>query len=300
MNSANVVISGKDELRRDFAAASNLLTAPRLVKLCRIGPRKFLQRWLARRFPSLATPRDTRLFWGERMSVMIPDAPSETLYTYGVFDPDVTSLVLSVVSSGACVIDVGAHFGYISLLCSKLVGDSGRIVSLEPTPSTFAILQKNTSRFHNITALQAAVGDVTGTATLRDYGVRYVAFNTLAPQPRLGELQWDGAADEVEVELTTIDDIVRAHSLEPTFVKLDVENYEDKALAGMQRTLELFRPAVLVEMGSPQALDAAQRLLTRGYAPHVRQPLGDIESWGGSLEEMNDMYKDVLFLSDGP
>ncbi len=39
--------------------------------------------------------------------------------------------------------DVGAHFGYYSLLASTLVGKAGAIHAFEPTPSTFEVLRRN-------------------------------------------------------------------------------------------------------------------------------------------------------------
>ena len=74
------------------------------------------------------------------MSVVLPEMISLQLYMYGLFDELVTGMALRAGRQGDVVLDVGAHFGYFTLLFSRLVGESGRIVSLEPTPSTFAVL----------------------------------------------------------------------------------------------------------------------------------------------------------------
>jgi FkbM family methyltransferase len=283
------------DLRADFSKAVARMESPRLTKLMRIGPRKFMARWLARR-RGASKPCPARLFWGGEMKVVIPDAPSEALYTYGLFDPEVTELVLSVVQPGACVIDAGAHFGYVSLLCAHLAGATGRIVSIEPTPSTFAVLAENVGAQPTIMPMQAALGDRLGTTVLHDFGVRYAAWNTLEAGPRLQSVGGALQPSKVTVDVRTIDHLVQSLSLSPNFIKVDTENYEDRVARGMQATLKQFRPAVLLEVGSPQGLEAARFIVGHGYLPHVRRQRHRIEPWLGSLDEANCRFKDLLLM----
>ncbi|MFH1922003.1 MAG: FkbM family methyltransferase [Planctomycetota bacterium] len=271
-----------------------------MAKLLRIGPRKLMTRWLATRGPSCGKRCKTRLFWGEDMTVVLPDAPSEALYTYGLFDSDVTEMVIHAVTEGSCVIDAGAHLGYISLLAARLAGDTGRVVSIEPTPSTFAVLKDNLDGHPNMRPIQAALGEQNGTSMLQDFGVRYAAFNTLEADARLPGVGQEVAADQVEVEVLTVDHVVQAHSLRPNFIKVDTENHEDKVVAGMKETLHTYRPSVLLEMGSPQALEAATAIVRHGYTPHVRFSFGEIGPWSGTLADVNDRFKDVLFTPQSP
>ena len=41
------------------------------------------------------------------------------------------------------VLDIGAAFGYYTLLSADKVGEMGKVISFEPEPSNFAILEKN-------------------------------------------------------------------------------------------------------------------------------------------------------------
>ena len=54
------------------------------------------------------------------------------------------------ISPGDIVWDIGAHYGYFSLKASCLVGDEGKVLSIEPTPSTYKKLYANTSDIKNI------------------------------------------------------------------------------------------------------------------------------------------------------
>ena len=73
---------------------------------------------------------------------------------------------------------------------------------------------------------------------------------------------------------TTIDGVVAACGLEPTFVKIDVEGAEHSVLQGMQETLEKCRPTVMLELHSSflpagiSPFDVEQLLLDQGYRCH--------------------------------
>ena len=108
------------------------------------------------------------------MSVVLPEMISCQLYVYGLFDELVTGMALRAGRQGDVVLDVGAHFGYFTLLFSRLVGKSGRIVSLDPTPSTFAVLQRNTAHLSNVTRLKVAASRHNGSLT--DIGLRVDLF----------------------------------------------------------------------------------------------------------------------------
>jgi hypothetical protein len=72
---------------------------------------------------------------------------------------------------------------------------------------------------------------------------------------------------ETTVTVRPLDDL----GLAPAFVKLDVQGWELRALAGMERTLERHRPVLMVENGS--AMPALrERLAGLGYAARVYDP----------------------------
>ena len=119
------------------------------------------------------------------MTVVLPEVISEQIYSYGLFDEIVTGVALRAVREGDVVIDVGAHFGYFTLLFAHLVGESGRVVSFEPTPSTFSVLRNNTAALKNVTPLNMAAGRQSGRLTISDFGLTYCAWNTLSGSSRM-------------------------------------------------------------------------------------------------------------------
>jgi FkbM family methyltransferase len=73
-------------------------------------------------------------------------------------------------SDGDTVFDIGAGIGAETLLFSRLVGDSGRVVSVEAHPRTFGRLLDlcKANRLENVTPLQIAVSDADGTVVISD------------------------------------------------------------------------------------------------------------------------------------
>src|SRR5712692_7132722 len=87
--------------------------------------------------------RSAKTFWGGSLDIVLPEAVSTQIWCYGFFEEDVCLFLRRSLRPGMVVIDVGAHFGFFSLLASELVGSEGRIVAVEPMPETFGRLARN-------------------------------------------------------------------------------------------------------------------------------------------------------------
>ena len=72
--------------------------------------------------------------------------------------------------AGDVVFDIGAGIGAEMLLFSRLVGPSGRVVSVEAHPRTYKRLVDlcKANRLGNVTRLQVAVSDTDGTVVISD------------------------------------------------------------------------------------------------------------------------------------
>lgn len=63
------------------------------------------------------------------------------------------------------IIDVGAHIGMSAILFAREY-PKARILAIEPEPSNYAALQRNTAAYENITCMQAALWKQDGEVTL--------------------------------------------------------------------------------------------------------------------------------------
>lgn len=69
---------------------------------------------------------------------------------------------------GDTYIDVGANVGYFSLLAAQLVGEKGRVVAIEASPTFHARILRHAelNDCHHLRAVNAAVADERKTVTL--------------------------------------------------------------------------------------------------------------------------------------
>lgn len=216
-------------------------------------------------------------FWGGRMEILLPEATSTQIWGYGFFEEDVCLFLLKSLRPGMVCVDVGAHFGFFTLLASELVGAEGRVVALEPMPETFARLARNVAVHGsggNITPLQSAAYGADTTLTFRDYGPVYSAFNSAFDARLPRELPFHG---QVQVAARTCDDLVGALALSRVdLIKIDAESSELHVLLGAQRTLDRFRPRIILEVGDfdlpgvASSSELVQSLLGQGYRAYER------------------------------
>jgi FkbM family methyltransferase len=156
------------------------------------------------------------------------------------------------VKPGDWVIDVGANIGQYTVTLSRLVGSSGRVIAVEPTPETFALLAANVARagLRNVTLINVAASELRGSAPMRvpsSLGGHNYFQASIAP----------GAGD-FEVMTLPLDSLDPPHRI--SFVKLDVEGHELPALLGLRGILTRDHPRLVVE----------------GMAPDVRALLTDL------------------------
>jgi hypothetical protein len=109
-------------------------------------------------------------------------------------------------------------------------------------------------------------------------------------------------------ESETIDAIVEATGLEPTFIKLDVEGGELAALRGAEATVKRLRPTLVVEVSDAQLLelgDSARKLdrwlVDHGYDAFAvtgdrngRSPEWQLEPVAGSLDQIHGDLFDIV------
>jgi FkbM family methyltransferase len=177
---------------------------------------------------------------------------------YGEWAQLEIDLMLRFVRPGDTVLDIGANVGTHTLAFARHVGSSGSVVAFEPQREVYDLLTANVhgAGFSNVRCYRQAVGEKTGRLIVPpvDYGAH---VNTgLVSMAQLA----DGSAGE-ETEMVSIDGLdLKACRL----VKIDVEGMEQEVLKGMSRTVDSFRPVVLVECNTIDS--GVKSLLVRDWA----------------------------------
>lgn len=168
-------------------------------------------------------------------------------FYYGTHDPNELVLLERVVKSGQVFVDVGANMGLYSLFASRLVGETGTVLAVEPSAREYQRLLDHIAlnRAHNIRARRVALAEREGTTHLLVATEEDSGLNSLGP---FG-LEGTHLERVEEVPTKRLDTLVAEEGLPRVdVIKIDVEGAEMRVLQGAQHTLQTFRPLLIVEL----------------------------------------------------
>lgn len=159
----------------------------------------------------------------------------------------------NLIKKGDTVLDIGANLGYMTVLYSKLVGDSGKVHSVEPVAPVLKVLRKNTRKLKNVTIYPYALGTEEKTILLGN--------NTRLKQGYVGsgshfvldkKLTDDTEADQMfEAEMKRGSELFGGFN-RLDFIKCDIEGFEIVVLPEIENILTQFKPLLLVESNTGQ------------------------------------------------
>jgi len=185
------------------------------------------------------------------MVSIIGDEVSDVIRAEKVYEREVLEFVRDrildkVKCRSQAAIDVGANIGNHSLFLSDLFA---RVIAFEPNPLARSLLELNIglNNVANIDVRAVGLSDQAGNTTLR--------FDPI----NLGRATSSESGDLSSVaRQTTIDLVVGDDSLRQVerigFIKLDIEGAEDSALRGLEQTLRMHSPIVMIEQW-PDVID---------------------------------------------
>ncbi|MBM3824636.1 MAG: FkbM family methyltransferase [Verrucomicrobia bacterium] len=222
-----------------------------------VNPWRFLRNQTRKCLLKFEEPSTSRVdaFHLDDFKIVDGEWVSEEIAGYGVYEPDLTWILMQLVKEGDVVMDVGMHLGYYATLFALLTGEGGQVHAFEPTPMTRALAAANTERFPQIHVRHEALWSDHGTIVLRDYGLKWMAFNG-AKGAKLAVDFADGV--DVEVNCLTLDQLWEELRTRIQLVKIDAESAELEILKGGRRLLQEVRPLLSMEVG-----DAAEQGTSR-------------------------------------
>lgn len=180
---------------------------------------------------------------------------------FNAVEPEQTRALMDLLGPGQVFYDIGANVGYYTLLASRLVGETGSVIALEPAERNLAYLRRHLAinDVGNARVIPEAVADHVGEA-------RFDAGANPAEGHLAGIRDGDGSRTGPMVPVTTLDALVERTALAPNVVKMDIEGAELLALQGAARTLATAKPALLLSVHSETLRDQCGALLqAHGY-----------------------------------
>jgi len=149
----------------------------------------------------------------------------------GTFEPAETRLVTGYLQKGMTLVDVGANVGYFTALGAQIVGPDGRVAAFEPSPYAFGRLSAMVleNRFAHVDCVNAGLSNASGQLKLYLGKDSHNHSPTMVPHENTSETSVAVQVLDLEMERLGIERI--------DLLKIDVEGYEQKVLAGACRLL---------------------------------------------------------------
>jgi FkbM family methyltransferase len=147
-----------------------------------------------------------------------------------IFDSHILAVLRSFVVPGTTFIDVGANIGWFSVIGSRLVGEKGNVLAIEPEPRNLRLLRRNVARnrCRNVLILPWAAGAEARVARL------------FRSEDNQGDHRMETASDRldsVEVLVKPLDSLPSKWSKNVSVIKMDTQGSEGAVLRGMPKLL---------------------------------------------------------------
>jgi FkbM family methyltransferase len=144
-------------------------------------------------------------------------------YYLGFYEVGALNIFKKVLKKDDVFIDVGANIGLMSYYASKLIGEKGKVIAIEPTKKFYEDLTAgiNQNNFKNIIPLKIGLG--------KEKGSFPIYFNNVCPS-----LIKTNENDPYElVEIDTLDEVLAVNNISKVkLIKIDVEGFELEVVKG--------------------------------------------------------------------
>lgn len=157
---------------------------------------------------------------------------SSHLMTIGDWEPWIRRVLMGLVRPGMRVLDVGANFGFYTLLMASAVGEKGEVIAIEANPHLLDLLKRSISvngLGQRIRLIGKAACDRNARLSF-SYDVQWSGGGRLSEAPSI-------AANVVTVDVDAIplDSLIEGPV---DVIKIDIEGGEELAFRGMKRLID--------------------------------------------------------------
>jgi FkbM family methyltransferase len=227
----------------------------------------------------------TKLFNGSPIIIALP-ASTDIFLTGGkshISEIRLAKYQIKNLHSDSTFIDVGAHYGYFSLIASDIVKD-GKVYSFEPSSKSFNILKRNVSSITNVTIFNKAVSQGNTPIAFYEFDNLHSEYNST----QISQFENEDWFKAIKPNMQKIDSISLStfctdNSIYPDIIKIDVEGFENEVIKGAENLLTSSKkkPIVILEYLEPKRGNAAHKeafsLLSRwGYSSNIISDSGDL------------------------
>lgn len=228
---------------------------------------------------------------GRRYSADLTEPMHQSVYFLGEYEPVVTEVVSSVVRPGDACLDIGANFGWFTILLHRLSGGStngGEVHAFEPMPDIYGDLKSNLAlegNPKNVFLNNLALGDAAQIVQLHRFTELSSGFSSLSTDGK-GDFQ------TFDVPMLTLDSYLIDKNLENIdFVKIDVEGAELMFLKGATKLFEQKIPPIFMAemaLGTTKGFGYLPNDLLEFMQQHAAYEFYALEEVAGTLRRIEN------------
>lgn len=178
----------------------------------------------------------------------------------GIWEIWITEFVARNIVAGAKTIDLGANYGYYTVLMGHLGGKAGHVTAIEPNPTILPYLERNVL-VNKLRALvkidRRAVSDKSG-EEVHFYCPNAEPKNAKMIDAETAALMAEKEGKTVMVKTLALDDL---DITDISFIKVDVEGAEDKFWYGSKKFLARNPNAIVLLEFNPKRFANAETVL---------------------------------------
>ncbi len=190
---------------------------------------------------------------------------AKKILTGDIWEPETIEFIVSNCGDGD-VVHAGTYFGDFLPALSKGCSEGSRVWAFEPNSENYrcAKITVEMNDLSNIELLRAGLGAQEDRMFVRTEDIDGVSLG--------GESQIVTGSDKEgkgleETRIVAVDDVLDSDR-KVTIVQLDVEGYEQPALAGALQTIRRWRPIIIIEVWDSPLLESTwfnENVLALGY-----------------------------------
>ncbi len=249
-------------------------------------------------------------FFGQFMHLLLPSATDIYLTGAKTHDSEIrlAKFLVTVLQPNDIFVDIGAHYGYYSLLAAQRVGPRGKVLCFEAAPETYNILRKNVAHCANIESVHGVVSHKAGWVDFFVFPNLFAEYNAIdvtayANEPWFAQNQ----PKPVPIPAVVLDDFLQQKAVVPHVIKLDVEGAEYHVLSGCRQLLQRAAPIIAMEYFAPHRNNeehrkAEQLLRDFGYRSFLidhRGALQEVASVAKAMQACRTDSDNVVFKQNG-
>lgn len=246
-----------------------------------------------RLFPKADWAVQSSTFWGQKMNLLLPASLDIYLTGGKTHDSEIrlARWLIQELKAEDQFLDIGAHYGYFSLLAAHLVGPKGQVQAFEAASATYRILAQNAAKVPQLKVENKAVAQEAAILKFYEFSNKHSEYNSLHLEQFEDEDWFAKDPPKVHnIEAVCLDDYLQTSDFLPKLIKIDVEGAEHEVLLGAKAFLSANSPKIAMEYLAASRDNAphlaAQSLLAKlAYFPHIICASGQLERLNSSVED---------------